>query len=55
MLEYGPYSSIDNLIGLKPIAKAIASNRIKPKLRPRDGLKQSRVSGRGMDFEEARP
>ncbi len=55
MVDYGPYSSVETLIGLKPVAKAIASNRVKPKLRPRDGLRQSRISGRGMDFEEARP
>lgn len=54
-LQYGPYTDIAKLIGLKALAKAIAGNRIKPKLRQRDGQLSSRISGRGMDFEEARP
>jgi len=52
---YGPYCSLEQLIGLKATAEAIAKNRVKPKLRLRDGFVRSRVAGRGMDFEEARP
>jgi len=52
---YGPYCTLEQLIGLKATAEAIAKNRVKPKLRLRDGFVRSRLAGRGMDFEEARP